>query len=769
MLYVLDEFSYDEFHINRDRIYRVETEFVSNASTAGGGSMETNAWAIGSVLRKDYPEVESVLYTRSASFLMVNHGGKRIRERVHFASPEFFEIFSFPLIKGNSEKVLVDPFSIVITEEMEKKYFNGSDALNKTLIFSDTLQFVVTGVMKSIPSNSHIQLDMVMSFSTFTNVIQPSFDYDGGWGNINIRNYVMLKPDVDAKAFAERAKTIYADRAAGMLKDWGVQAWVHFKPLNTLYLTAKNGNGMGSLGSIDRIYLVSGISIFVILLACINFVNLTTARSVYRAKEVGLRKVVGSSRTGLIRQFLSESLVLTLLALVIAIALTGLMLPLFNQLLNKTYSIESLFSPIVLLGVLILVAVVTLLSGYYPALVMSSMKPSEVLKGKFQTGTRGVQLRRALVVFQFVISVSLVLGTLTVLNQLDYMQKQDLGFAKDEIFVVNATRASSSNPDAFETFKNDIKNLAVVEDVTFANSLPGNPGWIGQVAYPEGKSGDDAVSVEYMAVDENYIRTMGLNLIAGRGFSRDHEAELKEGLVLNETAVARFGWASPAEAIGKKITSPSGYPAGEVIGVVRDYHQFGLQQNIGPMAMDYSPANSHLYGIRYKAANTQTLIAALNELWTKHFSGYDFEYFFLDEDFERQYQAEQRLAKVFGLFAIITIVIAIIGLLGLVSFMVTARTKEIGVRKVLGADVFHISSLLTKEFLILVVVGNLMAFPIAWYFSNLWLLTFASRVDINPVIFILTLIIAVAITLLTISFQTVKAALTDPVKSLRYE
>jgi putative ABC transport system permease protein len=721
------------------------------------------------VLRKDFPEVEAVLYSQSASYLLVNFENKRIRERIHFASPEFLEIFTFPLVKGNAQKALVDPYSIVITEDMEKKYFKGEDALNKTLLLADSMQFVVTGVMKSIPSNSHIQLDMLVSFSTLTNVLNPQFDYNGGWGNINVRNYVLLKEGVDVNAFKAKAKMIYVERVGQEMKQWGVEAFVFFAPLKTLYLTAKNGNGLGALGSIDRIYLVSGIAMFVILLACINFINLTTARSVYRAKEVGLRKVVGSTRQGLIRQFLSESLVLTLMALLVAIAFTGLLLPLFNSLLAKTYTLSSLIQPEVLLGVTALILFVTALSGYYPAMVMSGMRPAEVLKGKIQSSTRGVQLRRALVVFQFVISVSLVLGTLIVLNQLQYMQKQDLGFAKDEIFVINAARARSVNPEGHETFKNEIKGLAMVDEVSYTNSVPGNQGWAGQVCFEEGKPSDESISVEYMAIDENYIKAMGLQLVAGRGFDRQREAELKDGLVLNETAVSMFGWASPEEAIGKKIASPSGYPQGEVIGVVKNYHQLGLQQNIGPMAMDYNPRNSYLYAVRYKAADTQALIGELNKLWTKNFPGYDFNYFFLDQDFERQYQAEQRIAKVFGLFAIITIVIAVIGLLGLVSFMVASRTKEIGVRKVLGADVIHITAMLSKEFIILVAIANIIAFPLAWYFANQWLSGFANREEVNPVIFVITMFVALGITLTTISVQTIKAALTDPIKSLRYE
>jgi putative ABC transport system permease protein len=770
MLYVLDELSYDQFHTKVDRIYRVETEFGKSSKPGeDGGSMEANGWPIGNVLRKDFPEVEAVLYSRGASNMLVNSEGKRIRERIHFASPEFFGIFSFPLKKGNVQKALLDPYAIVITEDMEKKYFHGQDALNKTLVLADTMQFVVTGVMKNIPSNSHIQLDMLISFSTFTNVLQPQFDYNGGWGNINMRNYVLLKEGVDADAFRAKAKTIYIDRAGAEMRQWGIEAFVFFAPLKNLYLTAKNGNGLGPLGSIERVYLVSGIAGFVILLACINFINLTTARSVYRAKEVGLRKVVGSTRQGLVRQFLSESFILTLIALLVAIAFTGALLPVFNSLLAKTYTLGSLFQPEVLLGVAALILVVTVLSGYYPAMIMSGMRPAEVLKGKIQTSARGVQLRRALVIFQFVISVSLVLGTLIVLNQLTFMQQQDLGFAKDEIFVINAARAGSSNPGAHETFKNEIKGLAMVENVSYSNSLPGNPGWSGQVCFVEGKPSDESISLEYMAIDENYIETMGLELVAGRGFDRQREAELEDGLVLNETAVSMFGWSSPQEAIGKKIASPSGSPEGEVIGVVKDYHQFGLQQSIGPMAMDYNPRNSYLYAVRYKAADTQALISALNALWLKNFPGYDFNYFFLDQDFERQYQAEQRLARVFGLFAVITILIAVIGLLGLVSFMVASRTKEIGVRKVLGADVVHITTMLSKEFVILVAVANIIAFPLAWYFADQWLSNFANREEINPLIFVITFAIAVTITLATISFQTVKAAMTDPVKSLRYE
>lgn len=767
MLYVLDELSFDKFHVKGDRLYRVNTVFMSGDSGSEGAN-ETNGWPVGKVLEKDFPEVEDVLYTRSASFLLINQGDKRIRQKNYFASPEFFSMFSFPLAAGNPDKALIEPNSIVISQEMEKKYFPEGNALNKTLVFADTLNMIVTGVMENIPANSHIQADMIISFSTYE-ALEPSFSFDEGWGNINMHNYILLKEGTDFNLFATKAKDIYMTRAGEMLKNWGVSAYVQFEPFEEIYLKTKSGNSMGPVGSIDRIYLVSGIALFVILLACINFINLATARSVYRAREVGLRKVVGSSRKGLVAQFLGESFVLTVLSLLVAFLLVGISLPFFNQVIGKNYQLVSLTNVSIVSGVIILVVMISLLAGYYPALVMSALKPVDVLKGKMQTSYRGVQLRRMLVVFQFVISVGLVTGTWIVLDQLEYMQKQNLGFDKDEIFILNAARVRSSNAYAFETFKAQLNDLAMVDEVTYTNSIPGHPGWVGQVAYPEGKTGDDAVSVEYMAVDEKYIEVLGLQLIAGRGFDLQRKKDLDDGLILNEQAVSNFGWASPEEAIGKRITSPSGSPEGEVIGVVKDYHQLGLQQKIGPMTMDYAPQNSYLYAIKYKAADTQQLISSLNDLWAKTFPGYDFNYFFLNQDFENQYQAEARLANVFAVFASITMVIAMIGLLGLVSFMVVARTKEIGVRKILGADVFSITRLLSKEFLLLVLIANAIAFPLTWYLASEWLKTFAFRMTINPLLFVGTMIIALSITLVIVSLQTIKAALADPVKSLRYE
>ncbi len=766
MLFVLDELSYDKFHTKGDRIYRVNTTFYDPGATEGSAN-ETNGWPVGKILEKEFPEVEAVLYTRSASYLTINYNDKRIRQSLHYATPAFFQLFSFPLIAGNSNTALEDPYNVVISKAMQEKYFPDGQALNKTLVMADTLQFVVTGVMENIPGNSHIQADMLISFATYQKL--ESFSFDEGWGNINMRNYVLLKEGVDEQAFFEKAKNIYMDRVGDMMKSWGTTAYVEFEPMHDIYLRSEAGNGMGTLGSIKRVYMLIGIAAFVMLLACINFVNLATARSVYRAKEVGLRKVVGSTRGGLIVQFLSESFVLTTLALFIALSLLGVFMPLFNSLLAKSYTLSSLLNSNIVLGVVLLVFLITVLAGYYPAIIMSAMRPATILKGKLQNNKQGVQLRRSLVVFQFVISVALLTGTFVVVKQLNFMQEQSLGFSKDQVLVINSARVNASEPNAFEALKTELEKLAFVSAVSYTNALPGTPGWVGQIAYPEGKDGDETVSVEYMAIDEKYISALGLDLIAGRNFDKSRTQELASGLILNETAVKQFGWDTPEQAIGKKITSPSGTPEGEVIGVVKDYHQSGLQRKVRPVTMDYAPEYSYLFAVRYQTKETQQVIEATANLWKTKFDGYDFNYFFLDESFEKQYQAEQRLAKVLTLFSTITLIIATIGLLGLVSFMVVTRTKEIGIRKVLGANVFSITNMLSKEFLILVLLANVLAAPIVWYVAQEWLQGFAYRMELNPLIFIYTSAVALLLTLVIVSTQTMRAAIANPVNSLRQE
>ena len=767
LLYTLDELSFDQFHQHKDRIYRVNTDFV-DTKTGSSSTNNTNAWPIGKIMAEQFPETESVLYIRSASFLTINHQQKRMKERMHFATPAFFSVFTFPLIEGDASSALTQPYQIVLSEQLAKKYFPNESALNKTLLIADTLTFTVSGVMKDLSKNSHIQTQAIVSFTTYEKLEQ-SFSYADGWGNINMTNYVLLKDGGDAVAYQLKVKNIYMNNVADMLKTWGAEAYVSLEPMSDIYLKSKAGNGLGPSGSIDRVYLLLGIAVFVLLLGCINFINLATARSVYRAKEVGLRKVVGSNRTSLIFQFICEAFVITCLAAFGALALLGLLLPFLNTLLNKQYNLQDLAQPTLLLYGLLLMLVVSVLAGFYPAITISGMQPAQVLKGRMQTSTKGTKLRQSLVVFQFVIASVLVTGNFIVLDQIKFMQEQDLGFGKQQVLVLNAGRVNNTNAQSLISFKQALQGLSFVQSVSLTNAVPAMPGWVGQIAYPEGKAGELSTSVEYIAADEEYLKTLNIELITGETFDPSKPYLLENGLIINEKAVTEFGWKNAEEAIGKKIDSPSGAPKGEVIGVVKNYHQEGLQNSIRAIAIDYNADYSYLFAIKMSTEDYKNMLPTITQVWNKHFEGNEISYFFLDEKFESQYEQEHRLASVLTAFSFVTLIIAGIGLLGLVSFMVLVRTKEIGIRKLLGANATALIYLLNREFIVLVLLANVFAIPFVWWLADEWLQNFSYRMEVSPLVFVVTLVVALLSTLLLVSYQTIRAAFANPVESLRSE
>ncbi|MCE2734616.1 MAG: ABC transporter permease [Chryseotalea sp.] len=767
LLYSLDELSFDQFHEHKNRIYRVNTDFI-DTKTGSSSINNANGWPVAKIMEEQFPETESVLYIRTARFLSINFQQKKIKENMHFATPSFFSMFSFPLLEGDAKTALHAPYQIVLSEQLAQKYFPNESALNKTLTLADTLVFTVSGVMKNIPAQSHIQSDAIISFSTYEK-LDRSFKYTEGWGNINMTNYVLLKDHVDFNVYQNKVKNIYMDNVADMLKTWGAEAYISLEPLPDVYLKSEAGNALGPIGSIDRIYLLAGIAIFVLILGCINFINLATARSVYRAKEVGLRKVVGSSRSGLLVQFICEAFVIAALAALLAVVLLGLLLPFLNILLNKSYAIQELVQPTLLIYGFTLILAVSVLAGFYPAVVISGMQPAHVLKGKMQTSAKGTKLRQSLVVFQFIIASVLVTGTFIVLDQLRFMQNQNLGFDKERIVVVNAAQVSDASVQSFITFKEEAKKLSFVKEVSLTNAVPAMPGWVGQIAYPEGKAGEQSTSVEYISADEDYINTLALQVIAGETFDVSKPFQLEHGLIINEKAVKEFGWKNAQDAIGKKIDSPSGMPRGEVIGVVKDYHQEGLQNTIRAITIDYQPDYSFLFALKINTPENVNVLAALTQLWNKHFEGNEMSYFFLDERFANQYEQEQRLASILSVFSVITLVIAGIGLLGLVSFLVVARTKEIGIRKVLGAEAGSLVYLLNKEFIVLVLLANALSIPLVWWAAEEWLHSFAYRMQISPMVFAITIVVALVSTLLLVSFQTIRAAFANPVDSLRSE
>ncbi len=755
--YVLQELSFDNFHEKKERIYKVVT-------ASGDGGMETNAQPIGHKLRTEFPEVESVAYLRHSTGMVKMHfENEKIDQKIHFASPEFFDIFSFNVLAGDAKKALEDPYSTVITKEVNDIYFKGN-GLGNTIQLGDTLEMKIGAIVDNLPTNSHIQFDVLVSFSTLGKMRY--FSYIEGWGNFDIKNYILLKEGVDHAAFQEKAASIYNDNIGEWLEEMGVSFSSAFIPLKDVYLHPDYWNSMGAKGSLERVKTVSIIAIFLLVLACINYINLSTARFSERSKEVGMRKILGSNRSAVIYQFMTESFVLTIFAFLFSVIQIYYFLPTFNDLLNKSYQFSSFLSleAVMIVGGLILT--ITILSGFYPALLVSRFNPLEILNKKLKTNTKGLTLRKLLISFQFFISAGLVVATLIVYNQLSFMTSQDLGFDKEQILVLDTKDVNSTQLQL--ALQNKMRSMTGVQSVSFSNALPGRPGWQGQWAYPEVMEGKQ-VDTEYMAIDESYINVLGLELIAGSNFDKSKPDQLKNGLIINESCVKAMGWESPEAAIGKEIVSPSSRPAGTVIGVVKDYHGLGLQNEIWPKCMDYDQQYARFVSIKYDAAQTYEILKKAETEWNKIIKGDKFDYFFLDEDFERQYNEERQLANVLIIFAVVIIIVSAIGLLGLISFIALSRTKEVGIRKALGANVANINLILMKEYIVPVIGGNLAVIPLVWYFGNDWLNNFAYHTSINPLIFLFGFLLTASIAFITVSIQTIKIAKLDPVKALRYE
>ena len=757
-LYVQDELAYDRLHDKGDRIYRL------GHSTVG--------WPYGRIVEAEYPEVEKVVYLRAWPTFSIEHAGQHFFESMLYADAGFFDLFDFPLLEGNARTALKEPYTLVLSEALAQKFFGGERALGRTLMLSDSLQFTVSGVAR-VPQRSHIQFDALLSFETLRARNADWFEQEmtSGWLDLNVVNYVLLHEGTDAEAFAAKVRNLPQERAGDILSRWGASAYqLDLEPMNRIYLHSDNGNQLGPQSTITYVYLLGTVGLFLLLIAVVNFVNLTTARSVERAKEVGVRKVVGSNRGALIRQFLVESFFMCSLAVILALGLAWLALSFFNELALKQYAAGHLFSLQVALALAGLAVVVGFLAGVYPALSLSAFLPIAVLKGRFATGRRGGRLRQGLVVFQFAISGALILGTLIVLSQLRYMQQQDLGFDGEQVVVLDARQAPGQElARRSDALKQTLAAHPAVEQVSATWAVPGRNGWRGQLSFPEGWPEGESISLEYVAVDHDFVEMLGLKIVAGRDFDPAFAPDANTAVIINEAAVDAARWASPEEAIGKGFTSPgSGKPDGVVIGVVEDYHHHGLQQRIEPMMFGIRPGNG-LFALRIEAAEAGSVVTHLEQTWTEFFAGYPFAFFFLDEDFARQYEQEQRLMRIFSTFAALTILIACLGLFGLAAFTATQRTKEIGVRKVLGASVTQIVLLLCKDFLKWVLVAFLVAAPIAYYAMSKWLEDFAYRTAIGFEIFLVGGIFLLLVALVTVSYQAVKAALSHPVQSLRYE
>lgn len=755
-LYVKFELSYDDFHSKGNRIYRVVTD-INNPSEVL--HLADAAPAMPVAAKRDFPEIEKQVRFSPGSILVRRGDIKIQEENMAFADSTFFEVFDFPLLKGDPVKALREPFSVVLSETAAKKYFGSADPMGQHLYLTGDKNIgTVTGVMKDMPENTELKADMLVALYSGA----ADSNRDNNWGGFGDFSYFLLRPNTDPHALENKFPRFLENHIGKFMKDINQTYTYLLEPLKDVYL--KSTRGGTASGSLTNVYVFSIVGIFILLIAGINFVNLTTARSTERAREVGIRKVVGAERRQLTGQFLGESVILCLIAFVLSVGVCAALLPSFNFLAGKTVS-TGIFNHPSYIGTLFLIGLgIGLLAGIYPALVLSAFQPIIVLKGRFATGVRGLLLRKGLVISQFTISIGLIVATLLVGFQLSFMRHQELGFDKDQELVLD-----THGDDHRDALKEEVRKLPGVISVAMSSNTPGS-GEMNALSIIQNQKGEMQVcSPDLFFVDFDYIPQYQIKLVAGRAFSRAFGSDTTQAMILNEAAVRMLGYHSPQDAIGRNFDQWE--RKGKIIGVVKDFHYQSLQTVIRPLSLRIEPQGCTQLSVKVGTTHLEGTIAGIEKAWHTIIPDRPFSYFFVDEMFDRQYRAEDRFGRLFIYFSVLAIFISCLGLLGLASYSAAQRTKEIGVRKVLGASVGGIVVLVSKDFLWLVGIAFLVATSTSYFLMKRWLDSFYYRIDINSAwwIFVLGGVGALAIALFTISFQAVKAALANPVNSLRTE
>ncbi|MFC2160066.1 ABC transporter permease [Acidobacteriota bacterium] len=763
--YVQDELSYDRYHEKADRIYRV----VDSGEAPGRMSFDlalTSA-PFAPTLKADFPEVKDSVRLYRRKRLVANGERKYYEYNLFYADKSLFNIFTLPLVKGNPETALQSPQTIVLSESTALKYFGNNEVLNQNLSL-DGQDFLVTGIMKDMPENSHFIADLFVSFKTLEQIPVFQERYIQDWVRHEFYTYVLLEDGHSREVLEAKLPAFIEKYAAHQVKEvLGGTLSSSLQPLKNIHLHSHRQVEIRPNGDIKYIYIFSFIALIILLIACVNFMNLATARSAKRAMEVGLRKVVGASRTQLVRQFLGESLMFTYFALLFALVIVFASLPSFNTLTGKEINISYLNNPILLGGLLLILIFVGLTSGSYPAFFISKYQPANALKGGKSTPSKRSFLRRGLVLLQFSISIILIICTSVVLDQLDFLRNKKLGFNKDHVVVVPIT--ANSFRQNLESVKDSFMQNPNITHASVAHSVPGGMA-AGDAIRMVKEEGTQTMTVRMVYTDHDYIKTMGLEIVEGRDFSKDMSTDASEAFLINEAAVrawqlenpleTRLEWGGPEYGVEKK---------GKVIGVLKDYQFQSLKDEINPLVIQIEPQDTTVFTFRVRPEGIPETLRFIETKWKELDPAHPFEYYFMDESFDRLYRSEEKLSQIFGIFSSLAIFIAALGLFGLALFMVEQRTKEIGVRKILGATLGNIFVLVSKEFVYLVLVANVIAWPIAYFLMRNWLQNFSYRIDMGLGIFILAGFIALAIALLTISFQAIKAAVADPIKSLRYE
>jgi putative ABC transport system permease protein len=761
--FIKNETGYDSYHESAERIYRVAIDIQSRA---GNRFFAQTSAPLAPALKKDFPQVEKAIRIWRQNGKLVTYGSKKsfYEDNFFFADPEIFDVFDLPLTKGDVKSVLSKPFTVVITSDAASKYFGREEPIGKILTINNK-DYEVSGVIQKIPYNSHLTFNLITSLASVENEgWYKEYEIGENWFSTMFYTYIKLKEKTNIEELERRIATAANPYVGKELKEAGSNYHYILQPLKDIHLHSHFRDEAQIPGNAINVYIFTAVAILILLIASLNYINLTTAQSANRAKEVGVRKVIGATKKPLVFQFMGESLLLTLLALVLAIIIVAITRPLFETLSGYSFNSNLIFSPVFYLVVIGLTILLGIMAAIYPALFLSSFRPVKVLSGKLSLGVKGGKLRQILVTGQFTISIILIVGTIIVFKQLNFMKEQNLGFNKEQVLIL-PVRGGTNIADRYEQIKNEFTKNPSIVGATISQSTPGEevPNY---KIWLEGETDDKSQDMYYLFTDFDFLETYQIGMVAGRPFDKTIKTDATSAFIINEKAVKAFGWSSPEVAIGKTLATGFGRK-GTIVGVYKDFHYRALQAPIEPLVMAINEGQFHNISLRLKTEDVSTTLSFVRNKWQELFPNTPYEYSFLDQQFDQQYKSDENTGRTFLVFTCIAICIACLGLFGLSTFVAQQRTKEIGVRKVLGASVAAIAALLSKDFVKLVVVAFLIAVPASYILINNWLESFATRIAIDWQIFAIAGIAILAITLITISFQSIKSALADPVKSLR--
>ncbi|MCJ7581615.1 MAG: ABC transporter permease [Candidatus Aminicenantes bacterium] len=758
LLWINDEVSYDRYHENADQIIR-----LTYAEEIGGtySHYAMSPFVAAPIFKDEIPEVEA--YTRLISnSTLIKYGDKIFDEdNVYHADPDFFKIFSYEFIAGDPDSALLDPGSIVLTESSARKIFGTQDPMGETLNLSFPGDVKVTGIIRDVPENSHFHFNYLIPLGNLEKRVERYFTQ---WNTIIGWSYLLVQEGTDLAVVAQKLQAVAETHSGIEARKFGQTIEYYPQKITDIHLKSRFLAEIEPNGNILYVYVFSIIALFILVIACINFMNLSTARSANRGREVGLRKVFGAQRKRLVSQFITETIGLAVVGLGIALNLVWLLLPTFNNLTGKDMHINDLNNGAVWLGLLGLILVTGVVAGSYPAFYLSAFQPIQVLRGKLQKGSRRSSLRNGLVTFQFTISIMLIISTFIVLGQLNHMKNKALGFNKEQMLVVRLSRSSFEK--SYEAFKNTLLKNPQIVSASYSDGLPGRVGRVLTV-FQEGKAESESHNFDVITADYNFLKTYEIDLAEGRNFSKDFSTDSAGAFLLNETGAAKLGLGM--EAIGTQIgfDSENLFP---ILGITKDFHYRSLKDVIGPLAIQLTTDFEPLLSLRISTENLTNTLASIEGIWNEFDKERAFNYFFVDENFDALYHSETRLSKIITVFALIAIFVACLGLFGLASFTVEQSTKEIGIRKVLGASINTLVFQLSWQFTKWVLVANIIAWPVTYLLmNNYWLVNFPFKIGLSIFIFLSAGLISLFIALLTVSFQSIKAALTNPADSLRNE